>query len=608
MDADIVCVGFGPAAGGFLTTLCRGILNPDGSTAIESPSCPGLPLQVMCYERADDPGFGVSGVVTRARGLRETFPDLDPAQIPMAAPVTSEKILYLLDPVGASRRPFLMQAADVAIRALGPVLGLRDHAIEMPWTPPFLDKHGGLVCSIGQFNQWVAQQVMGTGAAQIWPGSPVGGAIIEDGAVAGIRLVDQGVDRHGNPSDGHMPGMEVRAALTVVADGPFGPVGRQLDGAFGIPEGHHMRDWALGMKFVVDLPEGCTLEPGTVIHTLGFPEPEIFGFFYVHPDRVASMGIFVPSWFDSPARTAYRYLQHWMLHPAIWKHVKGGKLRSWGAKSLQESGRRGEPRLAGNGFARIGEGSGSTNVLTNSGVDEAWMTGVLLAQGVLELLERKMPFTAENLEAAYVRRRRDSWVEKEGRVAERARDGFHRGVIPGMAGMMIAGLTRGLVAVPGKSVPPHRRIPSLEACYQGKISPEEIARIRAACEANATSLHAALMEKAGWPAIPFDGELLVSHQDALLIGGKVQAPAGYADHVEFLYPGDCASCGTRICIEMCSGQAIYPGEDGLPAFDREKCVHCGACLWNCATANPKDPESGLIAFRAGAGGLHSAEN
>jgi electron-transferring-flavoprotein dehydrogenase len=608
MDADIVCVGFGPAAGGFLTTLGRGILNTDGSTAIESPSSPGLPLQVMCYERADDPGFGVSGVVTRARGLRESFPDLDPAQIPMAAPVSSEKILYLLDPVGASRRPLLMRTADLAIRALGPALGVRDHAFELPWTPPFLEKHGGLVCSIGQFNQWVAQQVMGTGAVQIWPGSPVGEAIIEEEAVAGIRLVDQGVDRHGNPSDGFMPGMDVRAALTVVADGPFGPVGRQLDAAFGIPESHHMRDWALGMKFVVDLPETCTLEPGTVIHTLGFPEPEIFGFFYVHPDRIASMGIFVPSWFDSPARTAYRYLQHWMLHPAIWRHVQGGKLRSWGAKSLQESGRRGEPRLAGNGFARIGEGSGSTNVLTNSGVDEAWTTGVLLAKGVLELLERKQPFTAENLEAAYVRRRRESWVEKEARIAERARDGFHRGIIPGMVGMMIAGLTKGLLAMPGKSVPPHRRIPSLEAYYRGKISPEEIARIRAACDAKAAPLHAALMERAGWPAIPFDGELLVSHQDALLLGGKVQAPAGYADHVAFLYPDDCASCGTRICIEMCSGQAIYPGEDGLPAFDREKCVHCGACLWNCATANPTDPEGGLIAFRAGAGGLHSAEN
>ncbi len=608
MDADVVCVGFGPAAGGFLTTMSHAIINEDGSTAIESPSAPGLPLQVLCYERADDLGFGVSGVVTKARGLRESFPNLDPSSIPMATPVTSEKILYLLDPVGASRRPLLMRTADIAIRAAGGILGVKDDAMELPWTPDFLNKHGGLVLSMGQFNQWVSQQIMATGAAQIWPGSPVEEAIVEDGGVAGIRLVDQGVTKDGKPSDGFMPGMEVRAALTVVADGPVGQIGQQLDKAFGIPEGHHTHDWALGMKFVVDLPESCDLEPGMVLHTLGYPEPEIFGFFYVHPNRVASMGIFVPSWFDNPARTAYRYLQHWMQHPAIWRHIKGGRLRSWGAKTLQESGRRGEPRLAGKGYARIGEGSGSTNVLTNSGVDEAWTTGVMLAEGVLELLKNKQPFSTENLEAAYVSRRRNSRVEKEGRIAERARDGFQRGVIPGMIGMMVTGLTKGFVSLPGKPMPAHRRVPDLVEYYRGRISGEEVQAIRKESEAKGISSHNALMDRAGWPAIPFDGELLVSHQDALLIGGKVQAPAGYADHVEFLYPSDCESCGSKICIEMCSGQAIYPGGNGRPAFDREKCIHCGACLWNCAKGNPKDSERGLIEFHAGAGGLHSAEN
>ena len=136
----------------------------------------------------------------------------------------------------------------------------------------------------------------------------------------------------------------------------------------------------------------CTLEPGTVFHTFGYPEPEIFGFFYVHPGRVATVGIFVPSWFRSPMRTSYRYLQHFMLHPYLWRYLEGGKLRSWGAKSLQESGRRGEPILVGDGYARIGEGSGSTNVLTGSGVDEAWTTGSQLAEAVLELLRAGKPF------------------------------------------------------------------------------------------------------------------------------------------------------------------------------------------------------------------------
>ena len=608
MNVDIVCVGFGPATAGFLTTMSKQLVNADGTPAVESATTPGMPPQIVCYERADDIGFGVSGVVTKARALRATFPNLDQAQIPMSAPVGEEKVLYLLDPIGASRRSATLRAADAMIRTFKWALPVEHDALNLPWTPSFLHKDGGLILSMGQFMQWVGAQVQSSGTVQIWPGTPVSQALIEQDKVVGVRLRDQGVDKKGKPADGFTPGMDIHAALTIVADGPVGPIGQQLDAHFGLPEGHHTRDWAVGMKLVVDLPEDTPLKPGTVLHTFGFPEPEIFGFFYVHPDRVASVGIFVPSWFDSPMRTAYRQLQHWMLHPYLWRYLKGGKLRSWGAKTLGESGRRGEPHLVGDGYARVGEGSGSTNVLTGSGVDEAWATGTQLAEAVLELLKARKPFTKQNLDEAYVKRRRASWVEKEAIVAEKSRDGFQKGVVRGMIGMALAGLTNGKLTLAGDPVPPWKRIPSIKEYYQGRVSPEEIAKLHAECQARNSSLHGALMEKAGWPAIPYDGRLLMSHQDALLMGGKVQAPAGYADHVEFLNPELCEKCGTKICIEACSGQAIALGEGGVPNFDREKCVHCGACLWNCAQPLPDNPERTNIAFRAGTGGLHSAEN
>jgi len=593
MDVDIVCVGFGPATAGFLTALNRELVNADGSPKLESAVAPGMPAQVICYERADDIGFGVSGVVTRGRGIRASFPDFDPTQIPMAAPVVEEKVLYLLDPVGASRRSGLLRAADKVLKPFS-----KEHAFELPYIPPYLQKHGGLVMSIGQFNQWVGSQLMSTGTVQVWPGTPAAQPLVDGDKVVGVRLVDQEA----------APGMDIKAALTVVGDGPVGPIGRQLDEKFGLPDGNHQHDFAVGMKFVVNLPEGCPLKPGTVLHTLGYPEPEIFGFLYVYPDNVASLGIFVPSWFDSPVRTAYRYLQHWMLHPYLWRYLNGGTLRSWGAKTLGESGQHGEPHLAGNGYARIGEGSGSTNVLTGSGVDEAWTTGTLLAQAVVELLQAKKPFTKENLETTYVKRRRESWVEKEGNIAARARDGFHKGFVTGLVGMGLTGATRGLINPPFKPRPAREHTPSLAAFYAGRIPVAEIEKIRQDCAAKGVSAHNELMNRVGWPAIPFDGKLLVSHQDALLMGGKVQAPGGYADHVVFLYPELCQKCGTKICIEVCSGQAITPGADGKPAFDREKCVHCGVCMWNCATPHPQHPERTVLEFRAAPGGLHSAEN
>ncbi len=599
MEVDIACAGFGPAMGGFLTTLTRAWADNPADSAFESRVAPGMPLQVLCYERADDLAAGVSGVVTRARAIRSTFPDLNPAEIPMAAAVAEERVFYLLDPIGASRRSFTLRAADAILRTTG----IKDHSFELPWTPAFLHKHGGLILSIGQFNQWVASQLMATGLVQIWPGTPVAAPLFNQTSstrkVEGLRLVDQGVDKSGSPTEAFLPGMDIRAQLTVVGDGPVGAISRAIDRKLGLPPGHSHREWALGMKFVIELAEDSTLKPGTVWHTFGYPEPEIFGFLYVHPDRLASVGIFVPSWLSDPSRTAYRYLQHYIQHPALWKHLKDGTLRSWGAKSLEESGLHGEPFLTGDGYARIGESSGSTNMLTGSGVDEAWATGTQLGEAVIELLRAGLPFTQENLAMTYETRRRASWVEKGAREAQNARSGFQGGVVKGMIGMALAGLTGGRLAFHGHIPPAHKQIRS-------ESSRLKIKNGAFLALANGRPLHDALLTACGWPEIPFDGRLLVTHQDALLMGGKVLGLPGYADHVVFRNPSLCIACEEKTCVAMCSGQAITEGPDGAPAFEREKCVYCGACLWNCAQS--PDGVHSNIDFRAGSGGLHSAEN
>ena len=608
MEVDIACAGFGPATGGFLTTLTQAWSQNPADPAFESRVVPGMPLQVLCYERADDLAAGVSGVVTRAEGIRSSFPTLDPAEIPMAATVKQERVFYLLDPIGASRRSALLRFGDFFL-GLGKKLWLNDGAFELPWTPSFLHKSGGLVLSIGQFNQWVGSQLMASGLVQIWPGMPVSSPIFEENpnrkstGVVGLRLADQGVDKHGAPAEGFMAGMDVRAQLTVVGDGPVGAVGQKLDERLGLPAGHARREWALGMKFVVELPEDTQLEAGTVWHTFGFPEPEIFGFLYVHPDRLVSVGIFVPSWLGDPARTVYRYLQHYIQHPLLWQHLRNGTLRSWGAKSLEESGKHGEPFLTGDGFARIGEGSGSTNMLTGSGVDEAWTTGVQLGEAVLELLRAGKPFTQENLAATYEARRRASWVERGAREARNARNGFHMGFVRGLVGMGLTGLTGGRLAL-RTSIPPAPKQIRREGMTQA--AGLKLKQAAALAVNDGRPLHDALMTARGWPEIPFDDRLLVTHQDALLMGGKVQAMPGFADHVVFLDKRRCIACEEKTCIAMCSGQALALGPDGAPAFEREKCVHCGGCLWNCP--HSPDGEHSNIEFQAGAGGFHSAEN
>ena len=140
MDVDIACAGFGPATGGFLTTLAQAWSQNPSDPVFESRVASGMPLQIVCYERADDLAAGVSGVVTRGEGIRASFPALDPAQIPMAAQVKQERILYLLDPIGASRRRSrTLRVADLLLY-LGKRQWVKDNAFELPWTPAFLHK------------------------------------------------------------------------------------------------------------------------------------------------------------------------------------------------------------------------------------------------------------------------------------------------------------------------------------------------------------------------------------------------------------------------------------------------------------------------------------
>ncbi|MCU0784541.1 MAG: hypothetical protein MUF81_10975 [Verrucomicrobia bacterium] len=177
---------------------------------------------------------------------------------------------------------------------------------------------------------------------------------------------------------------------------------------------------------------------------------------------------------------------------------------------------------------------------------------------MLELLKAKKPFTKENLEATYVQRRRASWVELEARVAEKSRDGFQRGVVTGMIGMALAGLSGGRLATP---------FPQRGRAGWGRAA--------GSARESASHPHPALSLKGeGSPGKPLrPWERIPSLEDYF----RGHIPPGYADHVAFVFPNQCQRCGAKLRVEVCSGQAITPGENGVPNFDREKCVHCGAC-------------------------------
>ena len=206
MEVDIACVGFGPAMGGFLTTLTQAWSAEPRRSRIRKQgrsrhAAAGALLRAR--RRSSPPASAAS---SRAPGaFAQAFPRSIPPKSRWPPTSTSERVLYLLDPIGASRRSRTLRVGRHCSSVFAECR-VKDHAFELPWTPAFLHKHGGLVLSIGQFNQWVRSQLMASGLVQIWPGTPVAAPLFDERRRnSGVRLADQGVDNHGVPTTASCP-------------------------------------------------------------------------------------------------------------------------------------------------------------------------------------------------------------------------------------------------------------------------------------------------------------------------------------------------------------------------------------------------------------------
>ena len=186
-------------------------------------------------------------------------------------------------------------------------------------------------------------------------------------------------------------------------------------------------------------------------------------------------------WFDSPVRTAYRYLQHWMLHPYLWRYLEGGTLRSWGAKSLPESAgaaSRTSPATATRASARARAARTCSPAPAWTRLDDRRAARRGRARTAARPGSRSRARTSS---AAYVARRRASWVEREGRVAEKARDGFQRGFVPGSSAWPWRASPAGASPCRARRrAARHERVADARGVLRAAGSrAEEIARIRA---------------------------------------------------------------------------------------------------------------------------------
>jgi electron-transferring-flavoprotein dehydrogenase len=106
---------------------------------------------------------------------------------------------------------------------------------------------------------------------EIFPGFAAAELLYDEhGALMGIATGDMGIDRHGNPTDGFEPGVELHARYTLLAEGARGHLGKQVISRFRLDEGKDPQTYAIGIKELWEV-DPAVHQPGLAIHTAGWP-------------------------------------------------------------------------------------------------------------------------------------------------------------------------------------------------------------------------------------------------------------------------------------------------------------------------------------------------
>lgn len=301
---------------------------------------------------------GISGALMDPAPLRELVPDFVEKGAPLEAEVSKESF-YILTKTGKikSRIPL----------------------------PP-LNNHGNYVVSLTKLDHWLGEQVEKAGIDVFWGFAGVEVLYEDDGRVAGVRTGVKGVDAHGSKKPHYEPGADIRARVTVFAEGSRGSLTKGLIEHLALDEGKNPPSFEIGVKEVWQLPEPRVL-PGEVIHTMGYPlDRHTFGggFFYGMKDNMVAVGHLTSLDCSDPYINPHMELQKFKHHPFVAGLLKEGRLLQYGAKTIPVGGYYSIPKLTFPGGLIIGDAGNLFNGQTVKGVSMAMRSGMLAAETIFQ--------------------------------------------------------------------------------------------------------------------------------------------------------------------------------------------------------------------------------
>src|SRR5207244_11720403 len=138
-----------------------------------------------------------------------------------------------------------------------------------PIRPPPLQNEGNYVLSLGEMVRWLAP-IVGDMGVDLFAEFAATRVLLEEDRVVGVRTGDKGIDKLGQRKPNYEPGVDVRAKMTILAEGPRGTLSKQLAGMFDLYAGKNPQVYSVGVKELWQVPDD-RFAAGTVIHTVGWP-------------------------------------------------------------------------------------------------------------------------------------------------------------------------------------------------------------------------------------------------------------------------------------------------------------------------------------------------
>ena len=428
LEVDVLIVGGGPA--GLAAAYHLRKLNKD--------------LSIAVLEKGKEIGAHIiSGAVMDPRGINELMPDWKQKGGPIESPVQEDHVLFLT----------------------------RNRKFNLPIIPPPLQNHGNYVISLNKFTRWFGEQVEASGV-DIFAGFAGSELLIEGDTVVGVRTGDKGIDKLGNPKANFEPGIDIRAKITILAEGARGSLTKPLIRKFNLNKERNPQVFAVGVKEVWDVPKERNTR-GRVIHTMGWPlRDEEFGggFIYNMAEGRVSIGFVIGLDYLDPRLDPHQRFQQFKTHPYIKSILEGGKLYSYGAKTIPEGGYWALPQYYFNGGMIIGDSAGFLNAMRLKGIHLAFKTGMLAAQAAFEALEAN-DITAKKLKR-FEELVESSWVKQELWKVRNFHQAFEHGFFAGMihTGLQMVTGGRGL-RNRYRNQPGHTRMKQLTVYYDGNVPP-----------------------------------------------------------------------------------------------------------------------------------------